>query len=582
LAAARELLKEGHAPVVFEQMPSVGGVWIFDEKAVDARPLGVGEPATQATTSSGDPAANATERQAPPLPWTDTVHGSMYCDLRTNLPREVMGYLDYPFSADQEDEEEEELEGGGNDDDASLSPRLTPKFPYRAEDPRRYPGHAEVLRYLEAYADAFDLTRHFRLGRRVVRATPAAGNSSPGWRVSSVAVSRDPSTGRLRWRQEQEEAEEELFDALVVANGHYALPNLPAVAVSPSARLFPGQQLHSHNYRSPAPYAGRRVVVVGASNSGLDVAEEIAAAGAELVVVSSRGGGGGGGAAAAADGKQQPRLERRGMLSALRADGSCAFDDGLPAVERVDAVIYATGYRYSFDFLDEAFYPPPAAGDTANANADGALLRWREEAGRVAPLFLHMFPATGGLAPRLSFLGLPWKVVPFPLMQLQARLVAKLLTAEAGAGAGDAVANPPPLPSEAEMLAALAEEDARRAAAGASLRHTHVLDGDQWAYNAELLRRCGEAASSSAAAAVAAIEGEAPVPSSWRERMYGSARDNKRAGGNYRDRWEDEVTAAEAAEEFRALRRRWREEAAAAAAAAKGQRRRETASAAAS
>lgn len=46
------------------------------------------------------------------------VHGSMYRDLRTNLPREIMGYTDVPF---------------------------TPAFMGTASrDARRYPGHSEV------------------------------------------------------------------------------------------------------------------------------------------------------------------------------------------------------------------------------------------------------------------------------------------------------------------------------------------------------------------------------------------------------------------------------------------------------
>jgi hypothetical protein len=169
-----------------------------------------------------------------------------------------------------------------------------------------------------------------------------------------------------------------------------------------------------------------------------------------------------------------------------------------------------------------------------------------------------MFPASGDLSPRLSFLGLPWKVVPFPLMQLQARLVARLLSGRA----------PFPLPTENEMLAACAREDQVREAKGWAVRHTHVLDGEQWAYNAELLRLCGGDDEIDANAA-ATEEGEAPVPGSWRARMYNSARDNKRKphpGGvsAYRDRWEDEGTAAEAAAEFgRLWRARERERAAA-------------------
>jgi len=579
LAAARELLKEGHRPVVFEQAGAVGGTWIYDERAVDARPLGVAKGA----------AADERDRNGDDAAWRDAAHGSMYAGLRTNLPREVMGYLDFPFDAS------------------------APAFPPEA-DARRFPSHGEVLRYLDAYADAFGLRPHVRLGQRVVRATPVrdtdggsggGGRSGGGggdrglppppplrWRLETAAVERDPSTGRLRPAAGDGDGVEGAtatldFDALVVANGHYAAPNLPAVAVSAGARLFPGEQLHSHSYRRPEKYAGRRVVVVGASNSGCDLADEIAAAGAELVVLSARGGGGqegGGGAGAAAvpaaaAARPGGRVVRRGMLSSLGADGSCAFEDvEKGTVERVDAVIYATGYRPAFDFLDEAFPLAEVAGSrdgrasngdsngSSNGNGNGSaasfaasaaaanapLLAWRDAPGRVSPLYLHMFPARGGLAPRLSFLGLPWKVVPFPLMQVQARLVARMLSGRA----------PAPLPSERAMLSAAAAAEA----AAAAPRKTHMLDDAQWAYNAELLRMCGENDDDKENEDEGgknddddeAEEGEAPVPGGWRARMYDSARLLKRAhpGGAYRDaRWDDEGTAAEAAAEFARLGR---------------------------
>lgn len=42
------------------------------------------------------------------------------------------------------------------------------------------------------------------------------------------------------------------------------------------AERFPGRQMHSHNYREAGPFAGQRVVVVGAAASGEDIGREIA------------------------------------------------------------------------------------------------------------------------------------------------------------------------------------------------------------------------------------------------------------------------------------------------------------------
>lgn len=71
MTAVRELRREGHRVEVFEQAPHIGGVWVLDEQ-VESDPLGK------------DPSR-------------DTVHSSMYDSLRVNLPRELMGFADFPF-----------------------------------------------------------------------------------------------------------------------------------------------------------------------------------------------------------------------------------------------------------------------------------------------------------------------------------------------------------------------------------------------------------------------------------------------------------------------------------------------------
>ena len=55
------------------------------------------------------------------------------------------------------------------------------------------------------------------------------------------------------------------FDAVVVCVGNYHQPNLPNVK---GIDDFPGLQMHAHNYRDPAMFAGQVVIVVGASFSG--------------------------------------------------------------------------------------------------------------------------------------------------------------------------------------------------------------------------------------------------------------------------------------------------------------------------
>lgn len=71
LAAAKELQAEGHTVDVFEQSGSIGGTWVLDER------------------TESDALGQDAHRSR--------VHSSLYKSLRTNLPRELMSFYDYPF-----------------------------------------------------------------------------------------------------------------------------------------------------------------------------------------------------------------------------------------------------------------------------------------------------------------------------------------------------------------------------------------------------------------------------------------------------------------------------------------------------
>lgn len=71
MTAVRELRREGHRVEVFEQLASIGGVWVLDDN-VESDPLGQD-------------------------PDREMVHSSMYDSLRVNIPRELMSFSDFPF-----------------------------------------------------------------------------------------------------------------------------------------------------------------------------------------------------------------------------------------------------------------------------------------------------------------------------------------------------------------------------------------------------------------------------------------------------------------------------------------------------
>lgn len=84
---------------------------------------------------------------------------------------------------------------------------------------------------------------------------------------------------------------------------------------------------------------------------------------------------------------------------------------------------------------------------------------------RVGPLYQHVFPPAA--APTLAFVGLPWKVVPFPQFELQGRWIARVLSSAAR------------LPSRREMEAHCAAFYASLAAEGVPPRYTHRMSGEQ-------------------------------------------------------------------------------------------------------
>ena len=69
----------------------------------------------------------------------------------------------------------------------------------------------------------------------------------------------------------------ESFDAVIVAAGHYTVPFIPATAGLPElSHNFPGIVEHSKAWRKPEKYRGKRIIVVGASISGPDIAFALA------------------------------------------------------------------------------------------------------------------------------------------------------------------------------------------------------------------------------------------------------------------------------------------------------------------
>lgn len=121
-------------------------------------------------------------------------------------------------------------------------------FPMRQG--RTFLHHAEMLAYLESFAERFDLYEHIRM-RSVVVSAKATGDGA--WEVTT------------------ETGVPERHSAVLAATGYNSVPRYPDLPGH-----FDGLQLHTHDYRTPDPFRDRATVVIGLGCSGAELASEIA------------------------------------------------------------------------------------------------------------------------------------------------------------------------------------------------------------------------------------------------------------------------------------------------------------------
>ena len=108
-----------------------------------------------------------------------------------------------------------------------------------------YPGHRQVLAYLQAYADKHGLRAKAEFNTSVKQARPDGD----------------------AWALELASGEQRQYVGLIVATGLQWTPKPPEIP-----GRFDGEAYHSSAYHSAGQVEGKRVLVVGAGNSGCDIA----------------------------------------------------------------------------------------------------------------------------------------------------------------------------------------------------------------------------------------------------------------------------------------------------------------------
>lgn len=281
----------------------------------------------------------------------DNGMSSSYRSLHINTSKKVMAYSDFPMPEHYPD----------------------------------YPSHYQIMEYFESYVDHFGFRDKIRFKTGVQRVEKLIDGS--------YEITLD-------------NGERKNYTAVIVASGHHWKPRYPSFEGK-----FNGLVLHSHDYKTPDIFFGNKnVVIVGFGNSAVDIACEAARTGTGKVIISTRSG-----AYVLpkyilgkpfdtlnkysvdwlpmwfkrtllslclwiARGKQEnygipkpkrPLLSEHPTISqdlfSLAGHGkihikpniqqlagdTIIFEDG--SQEKVDVLIYATGYKIAFPFLDKNF-----------------------------------------------------------------------------------------------------------------------------------------------------------------------------------------------------------------------------------
>jgi dimethylaniline monooxygenase (N-oxide forming) len=290
----------------------------------------------------------------------DSGLSSAYASLHIDTSRDNLGYSDFPIPKDMPD----------------------------------FLSHAQFLKYLESYADHFGI-RKLVTFKTAVEAVQQASNGR--WNVRL-------STGEVRG-----------YGKVIVANGHLWDPRTPAFAGE-----FSGETIHSHYYRTAAPFEGKSVLVVGLGNSAVDIAVDLCRRASDVTISTRRSAwimpkylfgrptdqwsklisrklrlptrwtrkimarlvrlGVGDQSRFGLKKPAHPMWREHATLSQellpylghgwikvkpdiRQLDGrEVEFEDG--SRKRFDAIVHATGYRTSFPFLDKSLFDPETeAGD---------------------------------------------------------------------------------------------------------------------------------------------------------------------------------------------------------------------------
>jgi dimethylaniline monooxygenase (N-oxide forming) len=145
-------------------------------------------------------------------------------------------------------------------------------FPFD-EDAETFPTAAQILKYLEDYAERFGLQEYYHLSTKVLRMQFSEKNPKP-WAVTV----QDLKSGKVQTHH---------FNKILIATGAYQYPRWPKFE---NIEGFQGKVIHSVDFHQPEEFRGKNVLTIGIHGTAHDVGVALESHGANHIYMSHRQG----------------------------------------------------------------------------------------------------------------------------------------------------------------------------------------------------------------------------------------------------------------------------------------------------
>lgn len=278
------------------------------------------------------------------------------------------------------------------------------EFSFPPETPL-YPPASYICNYLHDFAKKYNLRKHVEFNAEVQDLRWDEKSSKWFIRVGSLNLPHlklEPELGLKRQR-------EEVFDAVVVANGHFGIPHIPAIPGVDEWRASTNRgMMHSMWYREPSIMKDLVVLVVGGGASGKDMILEALSVGLMVIHSTSNG-----------IYVNDDRIRKRARLVELSVkDGKAIYEDGTTD-SGIEFVLLATGYDLGFPFFKNLKKERPSPQALPDHLALSVF--------SVHPLAQHTFPLRTYSPHTLAFVGILRATSIFPALDSQAQAVATVM-----------------------------------------------------------------------------------------------------------------------------------------------------------